>query len=152
MVDVAVLKPKYSKRSLSVKLGGAGTERFFRHHEARDHGRQPMLVRMWTTDTQRQNSRLAVCSGEAAEMRENKRLDQNKSRAVAKPIGEAQHYGIAQYSTRTDAELTESTGESGTNTTAATTVTCVQDSARRTGEPRDRRAVAMQPQGSRSQR
>ena len=39
VVDAAVpIQPMYSKRSLSVKLGGARTERFFRHHEARDHG------------------------------------------------------------------------------------------------------------------
>ena len=39
VADVAVLiQPMYSKRSPSVKLGGAGTERFSRHHEARNHG------------------------------------------------------------------------------------------------------------------
>ena len=52
----------------------------------------------------------------------SKRLDQNSSRAVAKHIGEAQRSGIKQYNGRTEPELTESTGESGTNT-AATTVT-----------------------------
>ena len=39
VVDVAVtIQPTYSKRSPSVKLGGAGAERFVRHHEGRDHG------------------------------------------------------------------------------------------------------------------
>ena len=38
-VDVAVLiQPMYSRRSPSVDLGGAGTERFSRHPEARVHG------------------------------------------------------------------------------------------------------------------
>ena len=53
----------------------------------------------------------------------SKRLDQHSSGAFAKPIGEAQHHRIKQYNARTEPELTESTGESGTNTTAATTVT-----------------------------
>ena len=85
-------------------------------------------------------SELAVYSGEAAERRrlsgmasswrvrvappESKPLDQYSPGAVAKPIGEAEHHRIKQYSARTEAELTESTGESGTNTTDATTVTC----------------------------
>ena len=38
VVDVAVLIQPTSSRSPSVKLGGAGTERFSRHHEAHDHG------------------------------------------------------------------------------------------------------------------
>ena len=54
---------------------------------------------------------------------ESKRLDQNSPKAVAKPIG-AQHYGITQYNARTEPELTESTGESGTDTNAPTTVAC----------------------------
>ena len=38
-VDVVVLiQPMYLRRSPSVKLGGAGTERFSRHPEARVHG------------------------------------------------------------------------------------------------------------------
>ena len=53
----------------------------------------------------------------------SKRLDQNSPRAVAKPIGEAKHQRIKQYNARTEPELTESMGEGGTNTTAATTVT-----------------------------
>ena len=71
-------------------------------------------------------SELAVYSGEAEERereRENKQLDQNGPRAVARPIGEAQHYRTTQYNARTEAELTESAGESGTITTTAT-VTC----------------------------
>ena len=37
--DVAVLiQLMCSRRSPSVKLGGAGTARFSRHHEVRDHG------------------------------------------------------------------------------------------------------------------
>ena len=51
-------------------------------------------------------SELAVYAGEAAET-ESKRLDQTSPRAVAKPIGEAQHHGIKQYSARTEAELSE---------------------------------------------
>ena len=38
-VDVAVtIQLTYSKRSPSVKLGGAGTERFSRHQEVHDRG------------------------------------------------------------------------------------------------------------------
>ena len=59
-------------------------------------------------------SELAVYSNEAPE-RESKRLDQNSPRVVAKLIREAQHYRITQYSARAEAELTESTSESGTN-------------------------------------
>ena len=78
-------------------------------------------VRMWTTESQRQNPS-SQCM-QVKPHRESKRLN-HSPRAVVKPIGEAQHYGITQHSARTEAELTESTGESGTNTTAATTVTC----------------------------
>ena len=79
-------------------------------------------VRTWMTDSQRQNP----CSQflHWKPQSESKRLDQNSSRAVAKPTGEAQHHGIAQYSARTETDLAESAGESGTNTTATTTVTC----------------------------
>ena len=35
---VVLIQSMYSRRSPSVKLGVAGTERFSRHHEARDHG------------------------------------------------------------------------------------------------------------------
>ena len=66
-------------------------------------------------------SELAVCSGEAAEREmldgacgwhppglwcvqvappESKRLDQNSPKAVAKPIGEAQHHGITHPNSR----------------------------------------------------
>ena len=79
-------------------------------------------VRTLTTDSQRQNPS-SQCT-QMKSQRESKRLDENSPRAVTKPTGKAQHYGITQYSARKGDELTESTGESGTNTTAATAVTC----------------------------
>ena len=81
-------------------------------------------VRTWTKDGfTTTESELAVYSGGAAK-RENKRLHQNSPRAVERPIGEAQHHRTTHYNARTEAELSESTGESGTITTAETTVTC----------------------------
>ena len=107
-------------------------------------------VRTWTTDSQRQNPSSQCIQvklqeggrlpGVASSWRVRvappglwcvrvappgrKRLDQNCPEAVTKPIGEAQHYGITLFNARTEPELTESTGESGTDTTAATTVAC----------------------------
>ena len=70
-------------------------------------------------------SELAVSSDEAEVSRSRgSGSTSTVSRAVAKPIGEAQYYGIAQYSARTVAELTGYPSERGTNTTAATTVAC----------------------------
>ena len=79
-------------------------------------------------------SELAVYSGEAAE---RETLAGNgivmacagsgsiRTAERQLPIGEAQHYGITQYNARTDPGLMESTGASGTDTTAATTVACL---------------------------
>ena len=106
VVDVAVLiQPTYSKRSPSGKLGGAGAKGFSRHHEDRASRRRPMNVQVRTrmTDSRRQNpsSRGRLLPGMAsswgvreaplglwcvwAAPPESKRLDENSSRAVAKP-------------------------------------------------------------------
>ena len=60
-------------------------------------------VRTWMTDSQ-------------CVQVKPQRLYQNSPWAVARPISEAQRYRITQHSVRTEVELTESRGESGTNT------------------------------------